>query len=128
MKRDVVSTNKAPAAVGPYSQAAVYNRMVYCSGQLPIDPATGKAAGDTIEELTRQCLKNLNAVLEAAGSSLRNVIKVNIYLTDMKDFPAVNRIYGEFFEEPYPARACIQAAALPLGMPIEIEAVGAVAE
>ncbi len=123
MKKEIVSTSNAPAAVGPYSQAVITGDLVFCSGQIPLNPETGTVDGNSIEAQTRQCLKNLKAVLEAAGSSLQHAVKVNIYITDMKDFPAVNGIYAEYFEEPYPARACVQVAALPLGVMVEIEAV-----
>lgn len=119
-----VRTKDAPAPVGPYSQAVAYGGMVYVSGQIPLDPATGELAAQDIEAQTRQVLANLRAVLEAAGSSLDAVLRTTIYLVDLAHFPHVNAIYAEHFSsKPAPARATVQVAALPLGVQIEIDAI-----
>jgi len=120
--KTVVSTDKAPAAVGPYSQAIKSGGQVFVSGQLPIDPATGKMPEATTEQ-ARQSLTNVKAILEAAGSSMDKVIRVGIFMTDLADFKPVNEIYATFFTGDCPARATVQVAALPLGAKIEIEAV-----
>ena len=117
-----VSTDRAPAAAGPYSQAVKDGGLVYVSGQIPVDPATGKVPED-IRDQARQTLQNLKSVIEASGSSMSDVLKVTVYITDMVAFPEVNAVYGEFFSEPYPARSCIGASALPKGVKIEIDAV-----
>ena len=127
MKRDVIKTDAAPGAVGPYSQAVRTGNLVFCSGQIPIDPATGEFAGSDIESQTRQCMENLKAVLEKAGSSFDNCVKIQIYLTDMKDFGQMNRVYESYFSHEPPARACVAVAALPKGARVEIEAIGIVA-
>jgi 2-iminobutanoate/2-iminopropanoate deaminase len=127
MKKQV-QTDKAPKAIGPYSQAIIANGFVFCSGQIPIDPATGNLINGTIEEETRQVLKNLGAVLEAAGSSYDDVVKTTVFLQDMNDFAKMNAVYGEFFKmpAPSPARATVQAARLPKDVKVEIEAVALV--
>ncbi len=123
-----VRTDGAPAPVGPYSQAIEHGGWVFASGQVPLDPATGKLVGGDIEAQTRTVLANLKAVLEAGGASFSNVVRTTIYLTDLADFPRVNAVYGEHFSnEPQPARATVQVAALPLGAEIEIDAIAAVA-
>lgn len=123
-----VRTDGAPAPVGPYSQAIEHGGWVFASGQVPLDPATGKLVGGDIEAQTRAVLANLKAVLEAGGASFSNVVRTTIYLTDLADFPRVNAVYGEHFSnEPQPARATVQVAALPLGAEIEIDAIAAVA-
>ena len=118
-----VSTNAAPAAVGPYSQGINLEGLIYTSGQLPINPATNEMPAD-IAEQARQSLENLKAILLEAGSGLDKVVKVNIFLTDMADFGTVNKVYSTFFNPPYPARSTIGVASLPLGAKLEIEAVG----
>lgn len=125
MKKQV-QTDKAPKAIGPYSQGIVANGFVFCSGQIPIDPATGELNTGTIEEQTRLVLKNLGAVLEAAGSSFGEVVKATVFLQDMNDFARMNEVYGEFFKAPYPARAAVQVARLPRDVKVEIEAVALV--
>jgi len=115
-----IQTDQAPAAQGPYSQAIEINGWVLCSGQLGLDPASGKLVEGGIEAETRRVLENIGAVLGAAGLGLNDVVSTTIYLIDLKDFETVNRIYGEHFATPYPARATIQAAALPRGARIEI--------
>ena len=122
MGKEIVRTDKAPAAIGPYSQAVKAEGFVFASGQLGIDPDTGKLA-DGVEAQTRQALLNLSAVFEAAGTNLDNVVKTTIFLADIADFPKVNAVYGEFFGSSLPARATVQAAALPLGALVEIEAI-----
>lgn len=123
MEREIVSTDKAPAAVGPYSQAVRAGEFVFAAGQVAIDPATGKFIGGGIEEQTRQVLKNLTAVLEAAGSSLGQVVKTTVFLRDIAGFKAMNAVYAQFFPERPPARSTIAVNALPLGALVEIEAV-----
>lgn len=120
--KTIVSTDKAPAAIGPYSQAVKSGSMVYVSGQLPLDPATGKMP-EAITDQARQSLTNVKSILEAAGSSLDKVVRVGIFMTNLADFKAVNEIYGTFFTGNCPARATVQVAALPLGAAIEIEAI-----
>jgi len=110
---EVVSTEAAPGAIGPYSQAIKVNGMVFCSGQIPIDPATGQFASEDVTGQTEQVLKNLSAVLEASGSSLEQVVKTTVFLADMNDFSAMNEVYGKFFSTNKPARATVQAARLP---------------
>ena len=122
MKKEV-KTPDAPAAIGPYSQAVSASGFVFVSGQLPIDPVTGGFPEGGIENQTRQALRNVKAVLEAAGSSMENVVKTTVFLKDMNDFPAMNRAYEEFFSGVCPARSTVQAAALPKGALIEIEAI-----
>lgn len=119
-----ISTPKAPAAIGPYSQGIGMGNLVFTSGQLPINPET-KAMPDDISEQARQSLSNVQAILEAAGAGLDTVIKVTIFLADMGDFAKVNAVYDTFFKQPYPARSCFAVAALPLGARVEIEAVAA---
>jgi 2-iminobutanoate/2-iminopropanoate deaminase len=123
MNRQVVATEDAPAAIGPYSQAVCAGGFVFAAGQVGLDPATGKMAGDDVASQTRQTLENLEAVLRAAGSCLRHVVKTTVYLADIADFGAMNAVYAEFFTEEPPARATLQVAALPLGARVEIEAI-----
>ncbi len=123
MKKNKVITDKAPAAIGPYSQAIVAQNVIYTSGQIPIDPATGEIVTGGIEAQTERVLINLRAVLEAAGVSLKDVVKTTVYIKDMNDFPKINAVYAQFFEAPYPARSCVEAARLPKDVMIEIEAV-----
>ena len=123
----VISTPNAPAALGPYSQAIVANGMVYCSGQIPIDPATNTIHAETIEEQTRQAIANLKNVLEAAGSGLDKVVKTTVFISDMNDFAALNAVYAELFGGSKPARSCVQAARLPKDVKVEIEAIAALA-
>lgn len=122
MKQEI-KTTKAPQAIGPYSQGIVANGFVYCSGQIPLVPETGALAAGGIEEQTRQVLKNVSAVLEAAGSSLDLAVKTTVFLQDMNDFAAMNKVYAEFFKAPAPARATVQVVRLPRDVKVEIEAV-----
>jgi len=123
MTRQIIETADAPAAVGPYSQAVRYGNLVFLSGQIALDPAVGKLVeGDTATQ-TRQVFRNLKAVCEAAGGNLDAILKLNIYLTDLGNFATVNEIMAATFSAPYPARATIGVAALPLGAEVEMEAV-----
>jgi len=123
MDRTELSTNAAPAAIGPYSLAVATESMLYTSGQIPLSPETGELVEGGIEAQTRQVLANLQAVLEAGGASPATVVKTTIFLTDLHDFATVNGIYGEFFGQVKPARSTVQVAALPKGAQVEIEAV-----
>jgi 2-iminobutanoate/2-iminopropanoate deaminase len=122
MKKEV-KTDKAPQAIGPYSQGIIANGFVFCSGQIPLIPETAVLNQGTIEDQARQVLKNLSAVLDAAGSSLDHVVKATVFLQDMNDFAAMNKVYAEFFKAPFPARAAVQVARLPRDVKVEIEAV-----
>lgn len=123
-----VSTPDAPAAIGPYSQAVVAGGLVFCSGQIAIDPATGQVEHLSIQLQTRRVLTNLKAVLEAAGSSLDRVVKVTVYLKDMGDFGVMNEVYAEFFSAHKPARAAVEVARLPRDVWVEIDAIALVDE
>lgn len=120
--RKIIATPKAPAAIGPYNQAIVVESLVFTSGQLPMDPATGELETD-IEKATHQCFKNLAAILEEAGTSLDNAVKLTVFLDDMNNFAKVNGVYATYFEGEAPARSAFQVAKLPLGACIEIEAI-----
>ena len=122
MQKKVISTDKAPGAIGPYSQAVGIGELVYTSGQIPINPVTGEIPND-IKEQTEQVLKNLKAVLEAAGTNLASVIKTTIFIKDMNQFAEINEIYGRFFAFEPPARSCVEVARLPKDVLIEIEAI-----
>jgi len=124
--KEIITTENAPGAIGPYSQAIKVENMVFCSGQIPIDPQTGEFVSDDVAEQTRQVLKNLSAVLEAAGANLNNVVKTTVFLADMNDFAAMNGIYAEFFSENKPARATVQAARLPKDARVEIDCIALV--
>ncbi len=121
-----VSTKDAPAAIGPYSQAIRSGNTIYVSGQIPIDPATGEFAGEDIATQTRQSLTNIKNILAAAGAKMSDVVKTTVLLSDIANFTAMNEVYAEFFTEPYPARAAFQAAAIPKGALVEIEAIAVV--
>jgi 2-iminobutanoate/2-iminopropanoate deaminase len=123
MPREIVRTNQAPAAIGPYSQAVKIDRLVFVSGQLPIDPATGEMVERDIQAQTRQALKNLEAVLQAAGASLAGAVKTVVFLDNMEDFARMNAVYAEFFGADPPARACVEVARLPKDALVEIEAI-----
>lgn len=124
--KQVINTSAAPAAIGPYSQAIQVSNLVYTSGQLPIDPATGAFVEGGIKEQTRQSLSNVQAVLREAGLSMSNVIKTTVFMADMADFAAMNEVYAEFFAEPYPARSAVAVKTLPKGALVEIEVVAAI--
>jgi|TARA_Y100001949_G_scaffold168779_1_gene167944 2-iminobutanoate/2-iminopropanoate deaminase len=121
--RKPITTDKAPQAIGPYSQAIAAGQLLFLSGQIPLDPATGKLVDGGIAEQTHRVMSNLREVLTAAGSSFDNVVRTTIFLADMNDFAAVNEVYGSYFENPAPARVCVQAAALPMKARVEIDAV-----
>lgn len=125
MKQEV-KTDKAPKAIGPYSQGVIANGFVFCSGQIPLDPASGELNTGPIEDQARLVLNNLGAVLGAAGSSFDRVVKTTIFLQDMNDFSKVNQVYAEFFKTPFPARATVQVARLPREARVEIEAIALV--
>ena len=120
---NIIATDNAPKAIGPYSQAIEANGTLYISGQIPLDPQTMEFVSDEIEAQTHQCLKNIQAILTEAGYTLENVVKCGIFLADMNDFSAVNAVYGEYFSANKPARACVQVARLPRDAKIEIEAI-----
>lgn len=123
MDHEAVSTGNAPAAIGPYSQAIILGNLIFAAGQIPINPETGEVVASPIERQTEQVLKNLRAVLQAAGSDLTHVVKATVYLSSMDDFEVFNKTYASFFTEPYPARATVAVAALPKGVLLEIEAI-----
>ncbi len=123
MKREAVSTDKAPKPIGPYSQAVRHGNRVFTSGQVGIDPATGKMVEGDVTVEAEQVFVNLEQVLAAAGTSLKRALKVTVFLTDLGDFGRVNEVYARHFDEPFPARSCFQVAALPAGARIEIEAI-----
>lgn len=125
MSKNVISTSKAPAALGPYSQAIRWGDLIFVSGQIPIDPATSQLVGDDVAAQTERVLKNLAAILEAAGASLGQVLKTTVYLRDLNDFGKMNEVYARFFSEQPPARATVQVARLPRDVSVEIEAVAA---
>ncbi len=124
--RETVTSNGAPAAIGPYAQAVRSGGVLYCSGQIPLDPATGKMVGGGIEEQTDRVLRNLGEVLAAGGGGLSTVLKTTVYLVDLGDFPKMNAVYARFFPEGPPARATVQVAALPAGALVEIDAIASV--
>jgi 2-iminobutanoate/2-iminopropanoate deaminase len=121
--KEIISTENAPGAIGPYSQAIKAGGFIFCSGQIPIDPATGTFVSDNVSEQTDQVLKNLSAVLEAAGSNLDGVVKTTVFLADMNDFGEMYEVYGKYFDTNKPARATVQAARLPRDARVEIECI-----
>jgi 2-iminobutanoate/2-iminopropanoate deaminase len=124
MERLIISTKKAPAAIGPYAQANRIGNLIFTSGQIPLDPATGDIAGDAIEAQTERAMENLRAVLEAAGSSLDQVIKTTVFLSDMNNFAKMNEVYASFFSGPMlPSRSAVEAARLPKDVLVEVEAI-----
>lgn len=123
--RTIVTTEKSPAAIGPYSQAVKMNGLVFVSGQLPLHPETGVLVNDDITAETRQAMTNIKNILEAAGSGLEKVLKTTLFIRNMDDFPVINEVYGEFFPENPPARACVEVSRLPKDAHFEVEAVGA---
>jgi len=128
MKKTIVRTDKAPAAVGPYSQAVRVGQMVYTAGQIPMDPTTGKVVTGDITAQAEQALRNVQAVLEAAGASLDHVVKTTVFLQDMNEFGEMNETYSRFFTHNPPARTTVEVAALPLGVRVEVEAVALVGD
>ncbi len=123
MKKATISTNAAPQAIGPYSQAVRVGNSVYLSGQVPLVPSSGQLVGGDMRGQIQRVFENLNAVALAAGGSLRDIVKLNVYLTDLAHFPVVNEVMAEYFTRPYPARATVGVAALPKGANIEMDAV-----
>ena len=124
--REAIATDRAPQAIGPYSQAVRAGNQIYCSGQIPLDPATGAIIDGDIATQTRQVLTNLSKVLEAAGVALDHVVKTTVYLADMNDFAAMNEVYGTFFTSPAPARSTVQAARLPRDARVEIDVIAVI--
>ena len=123
MPKTTVKTDRALAAIGPYSQGVVSGNLLFTSGQLPIDPATGKIPEGSIEDKAHIVFKNLEAIAKEAGTSLDNAVKTTVFLADIANFQAVNSVYAQYFKEPYPARSAFQVAALPLGADVEVEAI-----
>ena len=123
MNKEIVTTDNAPGAIGPYSQAIKAGGLVFCSGQIPIDPATGEFASDVVGEQTEQVLCNLREVLKAAGTSLDSVVKTTVFLVDMNDFAEMNEVYARYFSKNKPARATVQAARLPRDAKVEIDCI-----
>lgn len=122
--RKIVSTKKAPAAIGPYSQANIFGNLIFTSGQVPLDPDTGEIVGTTVEEQTKQVFKNIGALLEEAGSSFDQVLKTTVFIKDMNDFAKVNEIYGSYFTEgAFPSRSAVEVARLPKDVLVEIETI-----
>ncbi len=124
--KDIITTDRAPRAIGPYSQAVRAGNLIFASGQIPIDPATGEFVVGGVAEQTEQVLRNLTAVMDAAGVGMNQVVKTTVFLADMDDFVAMNEVYGRFFGEEPPARATVQAARLPRDARVEIEAIAVV--
>ena len=120
---NVISTDKAPAAIGPYSQAIEVNGMIYTSGMIPIDPSTGELVTGSVEAQAEQAISNLEALLAASGSSIEKAVKTVVFISNMDDFGKIDEVYAKHFKEPYPARSCVQVARLPKDVAIEIEAV-----
>jgi reactive intermediate/imine deaminase len=123
MSRDIVHTDKAPAAIGTYSQAVKHGNLVFLSGQIPLDPETMELVAGDFETRARRVFDNLRAVVEASGGSMDQVLKLNVYLTDLANFATVNTVMADYFDEPYPARAAVGVASLPKGTDVEAEAV-----
>ena len=121
--KKAIKTDQAPKAIGPYSQGIMAGGFIFVSGQIPLDPVKGEIVGQTIEEQAHQVFKNLRAILQAAGSSLNEVVKATVFLADMNDFSRMNEVYAQYFSEPYPARAAFQVARLPREAKIEVEVI-----
>ena len=121
--KQIIHTNNAPQAIGPYSQAVMANGTLYVSGQIPVVPATGAIVSDKVEDQARQVMENVKAVVEAAGITLNNVVKTTVFIKNMDDFAVINGIYSEYFKENCPARACVEVARLPKDVLIEMEAI-----
>ncbi|AZR73324.1 reactive intermediate/imine deaminase [Anoxybacter fermentans] len=124
-KKIKVNCNQAPAAIGPYSQAIKVGNMVFTSGQIPFN-AKGELVSNDVQEQTRQALENIKNILEEAGANMSQVVKCTVYIKNMDDFPKINEVYAEFFDEPYPARACVEVARLPKDVLVEIEAIAVI--
>lgn len=123
MEKKIINTDNAPKAIGPYSHSVLAGNTLYVSGQVPLNPVTGALEMDSIETQTHQCLKNVKAILEAADMGFANVVKATVFITDMAQFANINAVYGEYFTENYPARECVQVAALPRGVNVEISVI-----
>ncbi len=126
MKKEIINTEKAPAALGPYSQAIKAGNTIYVSGQIPLIPETMEIISDDVQEQTKQSLENVKAVLEAAGATLNDVVKASVFIKDMNDFTKINEIYATYFTENNPARACVEVARLPKDVKVEIEVIAVV--
>jgi len=126
--KEIIFTKEAPGAIGPYSQGVKIGNLIFTSGQIPIDPKTGEIVTGNVKKAAERCILNLKAVLEAAGSSLSNVVKTTVFIKDMNDFAAVNEVYGKYFTENYPSRSCVEVARLPKDVLVEIEAVAEINE
>jgi len=125
---ETIQTTHAAAAIGPYSQAVLSGPLLFVSGQVPLDPSTGQVISDDIREQSHRVLKSLTGILEAAGGSLEHVVRTTVFLTDLRDFAAVNEVYATYFTAPFPARSTVQVAALPKGVSIEIDAIAVLPE
>jgi len=123
LSKEIIQTDQAPAAIGPYSQGIKKNSMVFVSGQIPMDPSTGEIVVGDIQTQTRQVLNNVQAVLKASGATLDDVVKATVFITSMDDFPQVNEVYAEYFKNDPPARACVEVSRLPKSVQVEIEAI-----
>ena len=123
MTKEIISTENAPQAIGPYSQAVKAGNLMFVSGQIPLDPKTGDLVSESIEDQAKQVLDNVKSICEASGNSLDDIVKISIFLTDLSNFAVVNDVMKEYFSEPYPARATIEVSGLPLGVNVEIEAI-----
>ena len=123
MTKEIISTENAPQAIGPYSQAVKAGNLMFISGQIPLNPKTGDLVSDSVEGQAKQVLNNVKSICEAAGYSLDDIVKISIFLTDLSNFGIVNDVMKEYFSEPYPARATVEVSALPLGVNVEIEAI-----
>jgi reactive intermediate/imine deaminase len=123
MTKEIISTENAPQAIGPYSQAVKAGNLIFISGQVPLNPKTGDLVTESIEDQARQVLDNVKSICEAAGQSLDDILKISIFLTDLNNFAVVNDVMKEYFSEPYPARATVEVSGLPLGVNVEIEAI-----
>ncbi len=123
MSLQIINTELAPAAIGPYSQGVVAGGLLFVSGQIPLNPQTGEIVGGGIAVQTTQVLENMKAIVEAAGAPWSNVVKVTIYIVDMQQFAVVNQIYGTYFSSPFPARACVEVSKLPKGVEVEMDAI-----
>ena len=123
MSKEIISTENAPQAIGPYSQAVKAGNLMFISGQIPLDPKTGDLVSESIEDQAKQVLDNVKNICEASGNSLDDIVKISIFLTDLSNFSVVNDVMKEYFSEPYPARATVEVSGLPLGVNVEIEAI-----
>jgi len=123
MSKEIISTDNAPQAIGPYSQAVKTGNLIFISGQIPLDPKTGDIVDGTLEDQANQVLENIKSICEAAGHGLEDIVKITIFLTDLGNFATVNEVMKKYFKEPYPARATVEISGLPLGVEVEIEAI-----